>query len=110
MHDGLVGEGDSMLERYATRLDVVEINSSFYRPHRQATYARWGASVPRTFRFSVKMPREISHELGLRGANAALDRFLDETAGLGTRLGGFLLQLPPDLPGVATPQQRSAGV
>lgn len=98
MHDGLMGEGDSMLERYATRLDAVEINSSFYRPHRQATYARWAASVPRTFRFSVKMPREISHELGLRGATAALDRFLDETAGLGTRLGGFLLQLPPGLP------------
>jgi len=24
----------------------IEINSSFYRPHRASTYARWAASVP----------------------------------------------------------------
>ncbi len=33
----------SHLARYAARLDAVEINSSFYRPHKPATYARWGA-------------------------------------------------------------------
>jgi uncharacterized protein YecE (DUF72 family) len=31
----------SHLERYARVLPAVEINSSFYRPHRAATYARW---------------------------------------------------------------------
>jgi hypothetical protein len=41
----------SHLERYATRFDVVEINSSFYRPHRLVTYDRWAASVPDDFRF-----------------------------------------------------------
>lgn len=89
------GEGDSVLARYATRFDAVEINSSFYRPHRAATYARWAASVPKDFRFAVKLPQEISHELALRGAGAALDRFLDQVAGLGDRLGCLLLQLPP---------------
>jgi uncharacterized protein YecE (DUF72 family) len=34
------------LERYATRLPAVEINSSFYRFHQPKTYARWAASVP----------------------------------------------------------------
>jgi uncharacterized protein YecE (DUF72 family) len=34
----------------------MEINSSFYRSHRPATYARWAASVPDDFRFAVKMP------------------------------------------------------
>src|SRR5689334_2372840 len=34
------------LERYAQQLPAVEINSSFYRPHRPETYARWAASVP----------------------------------------------------------------
>ena len=33
-------------ERYADRFACVEINSSFYRPHRPSTYARWAASVP----------------------------------------------------------------
>ena len=96
-HAALFGEGDSALMRYATRFPVVEINTSFYRPHRRETYARWAAAVPRTFRFSVKLPRTISHEARLRGVGPLLDRFLEETAGLGHRLGGYLLQLPPSL-------------
>lgn len=91
------GAGESALQRYATRFSVVEINSSFYRPHQPATYARWAAAVPADFRFSVKMPRTISHEHRLQGTGALLDRFLDESAHLGTRLGGLLLQLPPSL-------------
>ncbi|WP_421568742.1 DUF72 domain-containing protein [Stenotrophomonas sp. PD6] len=86
-----------MLARYATRFPVVEINSSFYRPHKPGTYQRWAASVPPTFRFSVKLPRAISHDSGLVGVGALLDRFLAETGALGTALGGLLLQLPPSL-------------
>lgn len=93
----LFGPGDSMLARYATRFPVVEINSSFYRPHKPATYERWAASVPPSFRFSVKMPQTISHESALVGVGPMLDRFLGESAALGARLGGLLLQLPPSL-------------
>ena len=96
-HRDLFAPGDSQLARYATRFDAVEINSSFYRPHRPETYRRWAASVPRGFRFSVKLPRTISHDLRLRGAGPALDRFLAEVDGLGGRLGAMLLQLPPSL-------------
>ncbi len=91
------GPGDSALQRYATRFPVVEINSSFHRPHQPKTYERWAASVPAGFRFSVKMPRLITHDLGLRGAGPALDRFLDEAGHLDTHLGGLLVQLPPSL-------------
>lgn len=91
----LFGDGDSVLARYATRFPVVEVNSSFYRSHRQGTYARWEASVPAGFRFSVKLPKTISHELALRGAGNALDQFLGEAEGLGGKLAGYLLQLPP---------------
>ncbi len=96
-HARLFGEGDSVLARYATRFDAVEVNSSFYRPHRQATYARWAASVPPGFRFSVKLPKAITHEARLQGSGALLDRFADEVAGLGRKLGGVLVQLPPGL-------------
>ncbi|WP_372012641.1 DUF72 domain-containing protein [Pseudoxanthomonas sp. 10H] len=96
-HAHLFGPGESMLARYATRFDAVEINSSFYRPHQARTYERWAASVPRGFRFSVKVPKAASHERGLRATGPVLDRFLDESAGLGGRLGGYLLQLPPGL-------------
>jgi uncharacterized protein YecE (DUF72 family) len=51
----------SHLERYAAVLNAVEINSSFYRPHRTATYERWAASVPEDFHFAVKIPKAITH-------------------------------------------------
>jgi uncharacterized protein YecE (DUF72 family) len=88
-------EGASILERYARRFPAVEINSSFYRPHRPTTYARWGACVPPEFRFSVKIPKRITHELRLVGAEPVLDAFLAEARCLGERLGSLLVQLPP---------------
>jgi uncharacterized protein YecE (DUF72 family) len=85
------------LERYAARLDAAEINSSFYRPHRPSTYARWAASVPAHFRFAVKVPKAITHERRLAGAEPHLDAFLAEVSALGDRLGPLLVQLPPSL-------------
>ncbi|WP_225412576.1 DUF72 domain-containing protein [Stigmatella hybrida] len=85
------------LERYARVFPAVEINSSFYRPHKPATYARWRDSVPETFRFSVKVPKTITHELRLRDAREPLERFLREVGSLGEKLGCLLVQLPPSL-------------
>jgi uncharacterized protein YecE (DUF72 family) len=96
-HDALFGAGASHLARYATRFNAVEINSSFYRPHRTTTYARWAASVPEEFRFVVKMPRQITHEKRLRDADGELAAFAREVHGLGERLGPVLIQLPPSL-------------
>jgi uncharacterized protein YecE (DUF72 family) len=75
----------------------VEINSSFYRPHRPSTYAKWAASVPAGFRFAVKVPRAITHERRLADVDAALDAFLAEATALGAALGCLLVQLPPSL-------------
>lgn len=94
--DAFPREG-SHLARYAARLDCAEINSSFYRPHQPATYARWAASVPEDFRFAVKLPRAITHDARLRGVGKALDGFLAQARGLGDKLGCLLIQLPPSL-------------
>jgi uncharacterized protein YecE (DUF72 family) len=83
------------LERCARRVTCVEINSSFYRPHAAATYARWAKATPRGFRFAVKIPRTITHELELRRAERPFSQFLSETAGLGDRRGPLLVQLAP---------------
>jgi len=91
------GEGDSTLARYATRFDGVEINSSFHRPHRRATWERWADSVPDRFRFAVKIPKTISHQRKLVECDDLLACFLDEVAGLGGKLATLLLQLPPKL-------------
>ena len=83
------------LARYAQALTGVEINSSFYRPHATTVYSRWAAATPEGFRFSVKMPRTITHEKRLLDCEELLCTFLDQTQGLGDRLGCILIQLPP---------------
>ena len=57
--------GSDRLNRYSQVFSCCEINSSFYRPHRVATWQRWAASVPCDFRFAVKVPRTITHEARL---------------------------------------------
>jgi uncharacterized protein YecE (DUF72 family) len=86
---------DSHLERYAQVFNAVEINSSFHRPHRRATYERWAAGVPDGFVFAVKAPKQITHERRLAGAEAPLDEFLAQAGGLGGKLGPLLFQFPP---------------
>lgn len=86
------------LARYAARFPAVEINSSFYRPHRPTTYSRWATTVPADFRFSVKAPKLVTHERRLVDVNDVLDSFLAEVTELGDRLGPLLVQLPPSLP------------
>ncbi|HEX2721458.1 MAG TPA: DUF72 domain-containing protein [Gemmatimonadaceae bacterium] len=83
------------LERYAAVFRSVEINSSFHRPHRRTTYERWASSVPDDFRFSVKLPKVITHEKRLTATTDVLDTFLGEVNGLGSKLGALLVQLPP---------------
>ena len=78
-------------------LPAVEINSSFYRPHRPSTYARWAAETPEGFPFAVKLPKEITHKRRLVDVAEPLDRFLAETAALGPKRGPLLVQLPPSL-------------
>ncbi len=94
--DRFSGEG-THLQRYATVFDAVEINSSFYREHLETTYRRWAQSVPAGFRFSVKLPRWITHSGGLFAEGGALERFLGQVSALGRKLGAILVQLPPRL-------------
>jgi uncharacterized protein YecE (DUF72 family) len=85
------------LERYATRVAAVEINSTFYRTHKPQTLERWASSVPDSFRFAVKVPRAITHERRLVDASEPLVEFLASLAVLGPKLGPLLVQLPPSL-------------
>ncbi len=97
VHKHVLPAEGSALQRYAAVFNAVEINSSFYRPHQPSTYARWAESVPDSFRFSVKIPRTITHDRHLKGIASELAAFLEQTSGLGNRLGGLLVQLPPSL-------------
>lgn len=87
----------SHLQRYAGRLHCVEINSSFHRPHRRATWERWAAVTPHNFRFAVKAPKSVTHTAKLVNTGGALLEFFHAVSGLGEKLGPVLIQLPPSL-------------
>ena len=88
-------EGMTHLERYSRIFNCCEINSSFYRPHKYSTWERWYAAVPEDFRFSVKVPRIITHEVELKCAPDDLTAFLKQVSFLRQNLGALLVQLPP---------------
>jgi uncharacterized protein YecE (DUF72 family) len=90
------GEG-THLQRYSRSMRCTEINSSFHRRHAAASYAKWASSTPSRFRFSIKLPREITHDLELRRTRLPLTRFFSEIGGLGEKRGPVLVQLPPSL-------------
>lgn len=94
--DAFPREGSS-LERYAAAFSAAEINSSFHRPHRPSTWQKWRDSVPLDFRFSVKLPKTITHERRLVDCSDLLAPFLHQVALLGDRLAVLLIQLPPRL-------------
>lgn len=96
-HAALATREGTGLQRYSSVLDAAEINSTFYRRHQPKTFERWRDSVPASFRFSVKLPRWITHEAALASPAEALAHFFDDVHGLGEKLGPVLVQLPASL-------------
>ena len=96
-HAHVFPRGASVLERYARVFDAVEVNSTFYRTPRPGTCQRWADSVPGGFRFSLKLPRAMTHYARLRDPEGPLDAFFASVAPLGRALGAVLAQLPPTL-------------
>ena len=89
--------GGSHLNRYSDFFNCCEINSSFYRSHKPETWERWARSVPAGFRFSVKLPKAITHEAKLNCDSDALSTFFQQICLLKDKLGPVLIQLPPSL-------------
>ena len=94
--DQFPADGTS-LERYAARFSAAEINSSFHRPHRLSTWQRWHDSVPVDFRFSVKLPKSITHQRKLVACSEQIDDFVEQARMLAEKLAVVLVQLPPKL-------------
>jgi len=86
-----------MLSLYARAFETVEVDSTFYAVPTEAAVDGWARRAPDRFTFSLKLPREITHEQGLRGAQArvVLEEFCARARRLGEHLGAVLVQLPP---------------
>lgn len=90
-------DGASHLERYSRILSAVELNRTFKKTPMDSTFERWAGTVPEVFRFSIKVPRTVTHDHRLVNVRAHLEEFLASTAHLGDRHGPLLVQLPPSL-------------
>jgi uncharacterized protein YecE (DUF72 family) len=84
-----------MLDYYAARFSVVEINATFYRMPTAKTLAGWAAATPAAFVFALKAPQRITHFMRLRDVDEPLRYFCDTARTLGPKLGPLLFQLPP---------------
>ncbi|WP_280487651.1 DUF72 domain-containing protein [Nocardia farcinica] len=82
------------LRWYAERCDAVEGNTTFYASPSPGTVRSWAQQTGPDFRFVAKLPRTITHERRLTGADAELRAFLDVLAPLGPRLHTVWIQLP----------------
>lgn len=82
------------LVHYARLFPTVEIDATFYAVPSRPTVAGWTAKTPDGFTFSLKVPREITHERGLVDCREEWRRFLAALEPLGRKRGPLLFQFP----------------
>ncbi len=95
------------LRAYAGWCNAVEGNTTFYATPSRDTVASWARQTGPEFRFVLKLPRPITHERRLVGADEELRAFLAAVEPLGPRAHALWIQLPasfgpgdvPDLAG-----------
>lgn len=85
------------LEHYASKLNTVEINLSFYRLPSEELIGSWKKRVPSGFKFTFKMWRRITHEKRLEDVEVDIRIFLQRVRRMGRKVGCILIQLPPSM-------------
>jgi uncharacterized protein YecE (DUF72 family) len=83
------------LAHYVRRFGTVELNASFYRWPRTATFAGWRDRLPEDFRLSVKAPRGLTHAKRLYAPEAWVERITAAWHELDGRRAVLLVQLHP---------------
>jgi uncharacterized protein YecE (DUF72 family) len=84
------------LAHYVQHFRTVELNASYYRWPRNATFASWRRRLPEGFLMTVKAPRGLTHAKRLYGPEVWVDRIAAGWHELGPRRGVLLVQLRPD--------------
>jgi uncharacterized protein YecE (DUF72 family) len=83
------------LALYVRRFDTVELNASFYRWPRTATFASWRRRLPPGFGLSVKAPRGLTHAKKLYAPEVWIERMVSCWHELGDRRAVLLVQMHP---------------
>ena len=84
-----------MLEHYASRLNGVELNGSFYRTPPATTLERWRDGTAPGFRFCMKANRGLTYSADSFDRVGLARLFTERISTMGDRLGPLLLQFPP---------------
>lgn len=95
-----------MLTEYARVFNAVAVDATFYGMPRATSVEEWRARTPDDFRFAMKVPRRVTHQLRFREADSLFAVFLERARLLGPKLGPILIQCPPDFG--PTPGNRRA--
>ncbi len=80
------------LAHYASRFDVVEVDSTYYAVPRLSTVQGWADRTPEHFRFALKMPGEITHKRVLVDCEGVMEQFVAVLEPLREKLICVLLQ------------------
>ncbi|MFI5938211.1 DUF72 domain-containing protein [Actinoplanes sp. NPDC051494] len=82
------------LRYYSGWCDAVEGNTTFYATPTRETVTSWAQQTGPDFRFVLKLPRTITHDHRLTGAEVPVRAFLDAIEPLGPRVHALWVQLP----------------
>jgi uncharacterized protein YecE (DUF72 family) len=95
--DFFTGEArqSEFLSQYASVFNTVEGNTTFYHIPGLETIEKWGKEAPDGFKFCFKFHRSITHQKQLAGTKEDILRFLEQFEPIESRLGPFMIQLPP---------------
>jgi uncharacterized protein YecE (DUF72 family) len=83
------------LRFYGACFPSVEINATFYRWPKPATFESWQKRLPPGFLMSVKAPRFLTHNKRLLKPESWLERVVNDLWHLGDKFGVLLVQLSP---------------
>lgn len=82
---------------YSQEFNSVEINATYYRLPTASMVEGWYAKAPKDFVYTVKAPKEITHNRKLKDTAEPLSGFLQILTPMKDKLGAILYQLPPSL-------------
>ena len=82
---------------YSRIFNSVEVDSSFYKIPSKSMIAGWIKATTPDFKFSLKIPKTITHDKHLRAIERELFEFIDlmEPVARAGKLGCIMAQLPP---------------
>jgi uncharacterized protein YecE (DUF72 family) len=84
------------LEYYCEHFNTVELNVTFYRLPKVEVFRSWFDRSPDEFKFTVKVPRLITHYKRFKNITTEISDFYRLVSkGLGKKLGSILFQLHP---------------